>query len=189
MGDGYVYVVGSGRSGDPVKIGWSATPQDRLKSLQTASPCELRLLDMHPGPGTLEKFLHQEFAPRRVHGEWFLLDDPIPQVAERVRAWDGGTSSPAQRQAGSVSFERVLSMLAKGSGITGDDFRVFFYCVIKTHEQGSATVNEISEHLGLTAQGTRRIAKKLVDGGALLVDDVVGRTIKCRVNPRLTGVW
>jgi len=38
MSEGFVYVAGSGRTGDPVKIGWSSSPAERLKQLQTGSP-------------------------------------------------------------------------------------------------------------------------------------------------------
>ncbi|MGJ5756524.1 MarR family transcriptional regulator [Streptomyces puniciscabiei] len=86
---------------------------------------------------------------------------------------------------GQFSFARVMAMLAKGSGITGDDFRVFFYCGIMTYENGGATAKEAAEFLGLTPQATRRIAKKLAEHKMLLVVEVIGRTIKYRASPHI----
>lgn len=88
---------------------------------------------------------------------------------------------------GQFSFERVLAMLEKSSGITGDDFRVFFYCGIMTYEKGGATAKEAAEHLGLTPQATRRIAKKLAEHHIFLVAEVVGRTIKYRASPHIVS--
>lgn len=189
MGDGYVYVVGRGEQGDPVKIGWSGTPEGRVKQLQTGSPHVLRLLDTHPGPEELENFLHEEFAPSRLHGEWFLIEGAVPEISKAVARWDGRTKRGGRHRSGMFSLEYTLAMLEKDSGITGDDFRVFVYCGAKTQGKGSATVNEIAEHLGLTHQGVRRIARKLADVGILLIEDVEGRTIRYRTSPHVvTGL-
>ncbi|WP_327258192.1 MarR family transcriptional regulator [Streptomyces sp. NBC_01244] len=86
---------------------------------------------------------------------------------------------------GQISFPRVMAMLAKESGLTGDDIRVFFYCGIKTFEKGGATAGETADYLGLTPQATRRIAKKLSDNKLFLVAEVVGRTIKYKASPHI----
>ncbi|GGY18993.1 hypothetical protein GCM10010358_82480 [Streptomyces minutiscleroticus] len=86
---------------------------------------------------------------------------------------------------GQFSFTRVLEMLKAESGITGDDFRVFFYCGIMTYEKGGATAKEAAEFLGLTPQATRRIAKKLAENKIFLVAEVIGRTIKYRASPHI----
>lgn len=187
MSNGFVYVVGRGEQGDPVKIGWSGTPEKRLKELQTGSPHLLRLLDRHPGPDDLETFLHDRFAPLRLHGEWFLIEDAVSRIAEAVRSWDGREAAAFKYRPGTFSLEHTLAMLGGDSGITGDDFRVFVFCGMKTHESGSATVNEIVEHLGLTAPGVRRICKKLADARILLVESVEGRTIRYRTNAHIVG--
>lgn len=77
-------------------------------------------------------------------------------------------------------------MLDKESGVTGDDFRVFWYCGIKTADGETVAANEAAEFLGLTVQAVRRITRKLAEHGFLVVDDVVGRTIKYRVSPHIT---
>ncbi|MGW3152135.1 MarR family transcriptional regulator [Streptomyces sp. NPDC001177] len=88
---------------------------------------------------------------------------------------------------GQFSFDRVLAMLEKDSGITGDDFRVFFYCGIMTYEKGGATAKEAAEFLGLTPQATRRIAKKLAENKIFLVAEVIGRTIKYKASPHIVS--
>lgn len=92
MGDGCVYIVGSGKRCDPVKIGWSGTPQGRVKSLQTGAPYALKILSTHPGPRGLETFLHHRFADLRMHGEWFDFgdEDPVARVEGAVQAWGAG---------------------------------------------------------------------------------------------------
>ncbi|MDX3343800.1 helix-turn-helix domain-containing protein [Streptomyces baarnensis] len=88
---------------------------------------------------------------------------------------------------GQFSFERVLAMLHVDSGITGDAFRVFWYCGIATYQKGGATAKEAAEHLGLTPQATRRIAKELAENKIFLVADVVGRTIKYKASPHIVS--
>lgn len=89
---------------------------------------------------------------------------------------------------GQFSFERVLAMLAADSGITGNEFRLFFYCGIMTYNgKGGATAVEAADFLGLTPQATRRMAKKLAEHKMLLVADVIGRTIKYRVTPHIVS--
>jgi hypothetical protein len=54
-----------------VKIGRSKDPEERLKTLQTASPEILRLVGTMDGD--FEAELHEKFAAYRVRGEWFIL--------------------------------------------------------------------------------------------------------------------
>lgn len=78
-------------------------------------------------------------------------------------------------------------MLSGESGITGDALRVFFYCGIMTYKQGGASAKEAAEHLGLTVQATRRIAKSLAANKIFLVAEVTGRTIKYRASPHIVS--
>lgn len=64
----------------PVKIGYSANPEERLARLQTASPNTLRLAATIPCESEaegrkLERTLHwlAEKKYRRISGEWFLI--------------------------------------------------------------------------------------------------------------------
>ncbi|MFD3908979.1 MarR family transcriptional regulator [Streptomyces californicus] len=86
---------------------------------------------------------------------------------------------------GQFSLERVSAMLHHESGITGDAFRVFWYCAIETYNEGGSTAAKAAKHLGLTPQATRRIAKQLAENKIFLVADVVGRTIKYKASPHI----
>ncbi|WP_234444186.1 helix-turn-helix domain-containing protein [Streptomyces sp. NRRL S-1868] len=88
---------------------------------------------------------------------------------------------------GQFSFARILDMLAKDSGITGDDFRVFWYCAIMTYNKGGATASEAAKYLGLTPQAARRMAKKLCENRIFLVEEVIGRTKKYKASPHIVS--
>jgi T5orf172 domain len=57
--------------GDLVKIGKTFDVEARLRGLQCGSPVPLTLLKTTPGYTELETALHNHFADRRRHGEWF----------------------------------------------------------------------------------------------------------------------
>lgn len=77
-----------------VKIGMvndvSRDSEKRLSDHQTGNPRDLELhhVTQTPGPYRVERFLHQQFGPRRVRSEWFQLSDEelslAVQTAERL---------------------------------------------------------------------------------------------------------
>lgn len=72
---GCVYII---EGGERFKIGMTGgQAQDRMRHLQIASPVPLRLAHEIPtdNPRSLELSLHQKFAAKRVHGEWFTLSN------------------------------------------------------------------------------------------------------------------
>ncbi|WP_234431865.1 MULTISPECIES: hypothetical protein [unclassified Streptomyces] len=115
----------------------------------------------------------------RATGEVYELLEPVdPPPPRRISYNMGGRH-------GQFSIPRVMEMLSKESGLTGDAIRVFLFCGIKAFEKGGATANEAADHLGLTPQATRRIAKMLAEHKCLLVAERVGRTIKYRASPHI----
>ena len=62
-----------------IKIGHTAGKvTDRLKSLQTASPCELRIVfEIPDAPSGVERGLHRRFEHLRIHREWFSYAQEI----------------------------------------------------------------------------------------------------------------
>ena len=71
---GYIYVL---RGGELYKIGRSANPKARIKSLSTVSPVALEVICLsqtHDMVG-VEIQLHERFADKRQQGEWFALTD------------------------------------------------------------------------------------------------------------------
>lgn len=67
-----IYFIRAKHSGS-IKIGYTGNnPEIRLGQLQTASPEPLELIGCVEGGVEKERFLHQELASERVHGEWFF---------------------------------------------------------------------------------------------------------------------
>jgi hypothetical protein len=67
------------------KIGTTRNdPHLRLKQMQTGNPHELTLMAAIPGGEAVEVALHEEFANKRVRGEWFqLTHDDVISIALR----------------------------------------------------------------------------------------------------------
>ena len=60
-----------------VKIGKSNNPKLRLKTLQTGSSSELKVIKTIPGGIYLEQIIHKYFSHLRKKGEWFILDSEL----------------------------------------------------------------------------------------------------------------
>ncbi|MGH9605550.1 MAG: GIY-YIG nuclease family protein [Terracidiphilus sp.] len=79
----FIYLVLDERTGC-IKIGRSKTPNARERTLQSENPTH-RMLFAHPADADFERELHQEFAERRVRGEWFRLsEEDIESIKRRV---------------------------------------------------------------------------------------------------------
>lgn len=63
-----------GECGGPIKIGYSLSPRQRLKELQTGYPDLLKVLAIIRGTEKDEKEMHERFAKFRLRGEWFRPD-------------------------------------------------------------------------------------------------------------------
>ncbi|MFF8960820.1 GIY-YIG nuclease family protein [Streptomyces sp. NPDC014894] len=84
-----VYVVGAEGLAS-VKIGTSASPQQRVSQLQTGLPVTLSILAVFPGGTRLERALHEYFSAYRTRGEWFdftPLGDPVEVVRSAVEVF------------------------------------------------------------------------------------------------------
>ena len=74
-----VYIIRSGDRG-PVKIGYAASPYDRLAALQTGHFEQLSVVRLLDGGVADERALHRRFSGLRMRGEWFsfcpsMMDD------------------------------------------------------------------------------------------------------------------
>lgn len=67
-----------------IKIGVARDAAGRMKSLQTASARDLRLLGTIPGGRDVELRLHERFAGERVRGEWFKPSPRLLAYISRV---------------------------------------------------------------------------------------------------------
>jgi len=86
---GYVYLLQS--PSENYKIGYSATPEDRVKTFKNTLPFEVEYICLIPTDNMrkLEGELHDRFEDRRVEGEWFALTENdvayIKLLAEDVK--------------------------------------------------------------------------------------------------------
>jgi hypothetical protein len=70
-----------------MKIGYSTSPNSRLRALQIGSPDRLILVASFRGTPADERKMHRLLAPHRVSGEWFHMgDDAARQVCSSVKA-------------------------------------------------------------------------------------------------------
>ncbi len=72
----YLYVIAESYEG-PVKIGYSAQPEKRLKQLQTGASTKLNLCYQQSVKNNeakrIERMIHKTLGYKRSHGEWFNL--------------------------------------------------------------------------------------------------------------------
>lgn len=72
----HIYIISNGMY---YKIGKTKCIEQRLKSLQTASPSKLKLVDSlevsHNKVSKIENMLHKYLCNTRLEGEWFELSD------------------------------------------------------------------------------------------------------------------
>lgn len=92
----WVYLVGT-QGARPVKIGVASTVEARIAELQTGSPLPLYLIWKTRGGQSLERDLHQRFAPYRIHGEWFDFGDENPAAVVASAAVLMGYVTHAER--------------------------------------------------------------------------------------------
>jgi hypothetical protein len=87
---GYVYLIGNSNN-KIYKIGKSRQPKERYKAVATKLPFPVKIIHVIGGDDIekAEKLLHNTFAKKRTHGEWFeLSDDDVNQILNLV-SFDG----------------------------------------------------------------------------------------------------
>lgn len=70
----------------PIKIGFTAFPDERVATLQIGSPSPLKMAAIIDGSYELEDRYHDAFAEWRFHGEWFAPHPDILAEIERLKA-------------------------------------------------------------------------------------------------------
>lgn len=69
--------------GEPIKIGSSRDPIERIRSLQACCPHPLKVLNLTCGSMLEERDIHKKFAHQNTHGEWF---EESPELLEFIAA-------------------------------------------------------------------------------------------------------
>lgn len=85
---GFVYFV-QGEFGGGIKIGYSKTPESRLKQLQTSYPDTLKILVLVPGNNKDEKTYHRKFEHIKLNGEWFKPEKELLDEIENLKTKHG----------------------------------------------------------------------------------------------------
>jgi Meiotically up-regulated gene 113 len=102
----FVYFI-QAEHGGPVMIGWSYSPEYRLKAFQKHSPYELVLRKVVAGTVRLERALHRRWHHYRLLGKWFEPQPDMPgclyigRVMEHAASWldEEGAVVALERQA------------------------------------------------------------------------------------------
>lgn len=87
--EGHVYVI---ECGGYYKIGFSRNPANRARQLQAGCPFRLHLVGCVSAPMTAETQLHNTYADKRIHGEWFQLTPE--DVGDILRRYPGDDWRP-----------------------------------------------------------------------------------------------
>lgn len=82
---GYVYFI-QGLCGGAIKIGYSISPEKRLKALQTGYHDTLTILLMIPGSESTETTIHRQFEASKLKGEWFRPDAHVINGIKELKA-------------------------------------------------------------------------------------------------------
>lgn len=91
----FIQQVKKGRA--PVKIGYSKLPEERLKNLQTANACELKLwlslpFETEKEARAVERTFHwlAKKKCQKLKGEWFIIYMPWKKfIAQGLKIHDG----------------------------------------------------------------------------------------------------
>lgn len=85
----FVYFIKTEALPPMVKIGKARNPEERMATLQTGCPYELKLIgtvtcrsDMHAEAA--EKRLHAHFQAERTRGEWFRYTDRVARIVASI---------------------------------------------------------------------------------------------------------
>lgn len=85
----YLYIAG--QPDGPIKVGFSASPKQRMRQLRTASSADIRLIECFLVEGSakiLEATVHTALGDTRMAREWFDVD-----AAYAVKAVNDGASA------------------------------------------------------------------------------------------------
>lgn len=82
---GHIYVI-SMLGTNYIKIGFSVSPQDRLRSLQTSSPFEMQLLYHEPGSLQFEQLVHERLKSHITRGDWYEMRGALKDYVEFAMA-------------------------------------------------------------------------------------------------------
>lgn len=105
----YLYVICEQSDGPrPVKIGFSAEPNKRLKQLQTGHSSPLVLFHKEEVPfenvRALEKLIHKELKHHKARGEWFQIspEDAVLEIKHALIRYGDIENLPDVLRSGNI---------------------------------------------------------------------------------------
>ncbi len=114
-----VYLIRCGEDG-PVKIGFAADPEERLRDLQCAHHETLHLIRTWDGNRTEEAKLHRHFSRLRIRNEWFRFDEAMLSIEigaedlesqKRPRKYDAGLEKALKAAGGPIALARRIGVV------------------------------------------------------------------------------
>ena len=84
MTQSYIYIIGP--ENGPFKVGYSVTPDDRCRQLQTGQPMKLRVHHRRTietkNARAMEQLIHRQLNHFRIKGEWFNI--PLGDLIQEI---------------------------------------------------------------------------------------------------------
>ncbi|KKL86416.1 hypothetical protein LCGC14_1944980 [marine sediment metagenome] len=74
---------------EKIKIGVTTNIEERLNTLKTGSPVELKLLGVIPGGQESEKNIHDRLSAYRANGEWFFASTDVMEYIRKKLSGHG----------------------------------------------------------------------------------------------------
>lgn len=74
----FIYFIGNVTEGY-LKIGFSNTPEERLRAIQTGCPFKINLYYKHEAPISVETLLHKRYKNLNSYGEWFHFEGQLKE--------------------------------------------------------------------------------------------------------------
>lgn len=93
-----------------VKIGYTATVQERMHTLQTGCPYDLKLLCWEPDAGfSVERAMHEKFALFHHRREWFWLTPDMAVTLRQLASQCADKPVPTKRQKRASALARIMA--------------------------------------------------------------------------------
>lgn len=109
-------------SGPYVKIGIANDVENRIASLQTGNPIELKVMSCFEfqNSSLVERVLHQKCASQRVRGEWFDLSTHEVEEIEKICIALGGIRNDIYVQVSNDEIEEAEEMQETSFDFSGE---------------------------------------------------------------------
>lgn len=128
-----------------IKIGVSNNVSTRIRQLECASGCSLKLLYTLPYSDNvfeIEQYLHKKFENYRSIGEWFTVDvrDVINEAENQALLYNENQIEQVQENVNTI--QEVFNSLWKPSLLTNEQYEELFELILRVGDSEPAWVTE-----------------------------------------------